>query len=378
MAADFASLPFWEALTPSEREALQALLAQEPTLARALGCWGALQVHLRERLEKAVPDRRLLVLYALARSGREALLTPEERAELEAARPALEQALKLLSSLEIVVEDIASACADFEEAWAGHFAGKQPLRPAPERRPRLARRRLAYRWVVRVALSSVVLALIGVLWWHQTAKRVVWTVAEGAVAVRTLADGSSVRLVGPAVLRYAERFDRRLQLEGQAFLEVPPGNQPFVVQTPEAVITVLGTRFGVRSAAGQTEVVLVEGRVALRGRERTEMPVILTPGQRSRVMAGQAPEPPVTVQVSKALLWTGLHIFDGMSMREIASYLSGFYGVTIHVDPSLAAEPIVGTFTQDQPLPEILQALAATLEARLEQMPEGYRLLPLR
>jgi len=377
MAADFDALPFREELPPEERAALQALLQREPALAQALRHWEALQAHLRERVEAAVPDRRLLVLYALVRSGREALLTPEERAELEAARPALERTLQALPGLETVAEDIAAACADFEEAWAAHFPATSGPRPAAERRPRPLYRRPAYRWVVRVALSGVVLALVGILWWQQTGQRVEWAVADGVVEVRTLADGSSVRLVGPAVLRYAARFDRRVQLEGQAFLEVQPDTRPFVVETPEAVVTVLGTRFGVRSADGQTEVVLVEGRVALNGRGRTEAPVVLTPGQRSLVAAGQAPEPPSPVRVPEALRWTGLHVFDGMPLGEIVRYLSDFYGVSIAVDASLADEPIVGTFAQDQPLSEILQALAATLGARVEQLPDGYRLVSL-
>ncbi|AEN74124.1 anti-FecI sigma factor, FecR [Rhodothermus marinus SG0.5JP17-172] len=377
MAADFDALPFREELPPEEQAALQALLRREPALARALRHWEALQAHLRERVEAAVPDRRLLVLYALVRSGREALLTPEERAELEAARPALERALQALPGLETVAEDIAAACVDFEEAWAAHFPATSGLRPAAERRPRPLHRRPAYRWVVRVALSGVVLALVGILWWQQTGQRVEWTVADGAVEVRTLADGSTVRLVGPAVLRYAVRFDRKVELEGQAFLEVQPNTRPFVVETPEAVVTVLGTRFGVRSARGRTEVVLVEGRVALSGKGRTGAPVVLTPGQRSLVAAGQTPEPPEPVRVPEALRWTGLHIFDGMPLGEIVRYLSDFYGVSITVDASLAEEPIVGTFAQDQPLPEILQALAATLGARVEQLPDGYRLIPI-
>lgn len=377
MAADWTSFPWVDDLTPEEQKALRALLQQEPGLVRVLEHWEALQAYLRDQIETAVPDRRLLVCYALARSGREALLTAEEQAELKAAQPALEQALQAFSGLGEVVKDVATACADFEAVWVAHFPEKQRRHLAAERRPRPVRHRPVYRWVVRVTLSSVVLALAGIFWWQQAGQRVVWTVAEGRAEVRTLADGSTVRLVGPAVLRYAERFDRRLQLEGQAFLEVRSGTRPFVVETPEAIVTVLGTRLGVRSVGGQTEVVLVTGQAALSGRGRSETLVVLAPGQRSRVAAKQAPEPPVLVRVPEALQWTGLHIFSGMPLGEIARYFAAFYGVSISVDPTLAAEPIVGTFLQDQPLPEILQALAATLGARVEQFPEGYRLLPL-
>ena len=240
------------------------------------------------------------------------------------------------------------------------------------------RRARGYRWGVRLALGGVVLAFAGLLWWQQRTAWLTQIVDAGAVQTLTLPDGSSVRLVGPAVLRYAEHFNRRVHLEGQALLQVQPSQGSFVVETPEALITVQGTRFGVRAWKDTTEVILAQGRLTVHGRQNRALAVALSPGQLVRVAADGQISPPTMVNVPQALQWTGLHVFEGVTMAEIARHLTAFYQMPILVDTTLADELVVGTFAQTQPLEEILSALATTLGARLEQQDGSYRLMPGR
>lgn len=113
-------LPFWDELSPEARAALQELLRQDPVLMQVLATWEAVQAQLHRALEGAVPDRRLWVLYALARSGRREALSAEEQALLESAKPVLEQALAVHPGLADVVRDLEAACADFDEVWKAH------------------------------------------------------------------------------------------------------------------------------------------------------------------------------------------------------------------------------------------------------------------
>jgi transmembrane sensor len=368
-------LPFWEELSPEAQAALRQLLKQEPELAQTLALWEAVQAHLHQAFEKAVPDRRLWVLYALARSGHQDALSPEEQALLEAARPTLEQLLAVYPALNEVVRDIEAACVDFEAAWESQLKKATPVR---DRLPRVSRRWAGYLWGLRLAVGGVVLALVGVLWWQHRTAWVTQSVDTGKVQTLTLPDGSSVRLVGPAALHYAERFDRRVQLEGQALLQVQPAAVPFVVETAEAQITVRGTRFGVRALKDTTEVILAQGRLTVHSRKSPALPVELAPGQGVRVAADGQVSPPARASVPEMLQWTGLHVFDGATMAEIGRYLATFYRVPVIVDAALADEPVVGTFAQTQPLEEILSALAATLGAHLEQQEGSYRLVLAR
>ncbi len=370
-------LPFWDELSPEVRAALQELLRQDPVLMQVLATWEAVQAQLHRALEGAVPDRRLWVLYALARSGRREALSAEEQALLESAKPVLEQALAVHPGLADVVRDLEAACADFDEVWKAHCGTDATF--ATDRGPRpLHRRARGYRWGVRLALGGVVLAFAGLLWWQQRTAWLTQIVDAGAVQTLTLPDGSSVRLVGPAVLRYAEHFNRRVHLEGQALLQVQPSQGSFVVETPEALITVQGTRFGVRAWKDTTEVILAQGRLTVHGRQNRALAVALSPGQLVRVAADGQISPPTMVNVPQALQWTGLHVFEGVTMAEIARHLTAFYQMPILVDTTLADELVVGTFAQTQPLEEILSALATTLGARLEQQDGSYRLMPGR
>lgn len=132
-----------------------------------------------------------------------------------------------------------------------------------------------------------------------------------SVAV-TLPDGSRAELNSGSSIRWRRSIlpgaspPRSYRLSGEAFLSVVAGDRPFVVETFNAEVTVLGTRFNVRAREGigaGTEVVLEEGRVRLAHGE-TGVAVELSPGEGARVPVGaQAPEAPEPVEVDRVLVW---------------------------------------------------------------------------
>jgi ferric-dicitrate binding protein FerR (iron transport regulator) len=210
------------------------------------------------------------------------------------------------------------------------------------------------------------------------------TVADESVRTVVLNDGSTVRLVGPATLTHptqpSETASRRVTLErGQAFFDVQPqASRSFVVETPTATATVLGTQFGVTTVADTTEVVLASGSVQVDAAEASGRGgVVLKPGQKSWVARGEGPASPSPVDLTAALEWTGLFVFRSVPMETIAQRLGQRYDVQISVAPALADEPITGTFERKQPVQQVLSALAATLGAEVREEEEGrYRFVP--
>lgn len=91
----------------------------------------------------------------------------------------------------------------------------------------------------------------------------------GDVAVLHLEDGTQVWLQDGTELRYAVGKgdgERIVRLDGEAYFDVShDARHPFVVETRELAIRVLGTAFNVRALAGDplTEVVLERGVVRL-------------------------------------------------------------------------------------------------------------------
>ena len=373
MPTPLEDLLFADALTPAQRQAL----ADDPALADAFARWQHLRARLRGELDAALPDRRLLLFYALDAAGRADALAPEERAALDAARPALDAALRQHPALDDVAANLAAAADDFDAAWAGHFA--PATRPAaPDRRPRRRRHALRWSWrlVATVAVGAFVAALALVIGRDAGLQTV--ATAEGEIHLLEWADGSTVRLLGGSSLTFAEgdAFDRRVRLVGRAFFDVAPGAATFTVETPTALATVLGTSFGIRADEAEMDVVLASGRLAVASKAAQDRLVVLDAGEMSRVARNALPSTPAPVDLAEALGWTGLLLFRATPAAEVAEALVARYAVEIDLPEGLGEEQFTGTFAPEQPVEEVLGALATTLDARLMGTAEdGFRLV---
>ncbi len=402
----YETLLFGGDLSPQERSSIEDRLDDDPDLVKAWSHWCLVRRRLRDRLHEHISDRRLLVLYVLDQEGHDDALTAHEREALEAARDELDRAVAAVPALETIVDRIRDERDDFEMVWASHgedgHQHQTTLRSeaesgqngTPDRAERAARPpherdqdRGSRRWARRLAIATVglVLAVAGILFWPEESAVTTVTVADGDVQVEVLGDGSTVRLVGPATLSYpaedTETAVRRVTLEeGRAFFDVQrrSDHASFVVETPTAVATVLGTQFGVSMQADTTNVVLATGSVRVAREEETEDGgVVLEPGQHSWVAKEGRVAAPKPVDLTTALDWTGLFVFRSVPIETIAERLNQRYDVQVTVAESLTGEAVTGTFEREQPVEEVLGALAATLGANVHQ--EGsdqYRLVP--
>lgn len=199
----------------------------------------------------------------------------------------------------------AEATSDTDAAW-------DRLRAATLDAPRLAsdrpavRSRRRSRWVWAPVIATALVAVAG---WIYVAVPVSVTAPAGAFVTVALPDGSDVELNSGSALSYARGFwrlpfvaadERTVQLSGEAYFDVERGARPFVVETADARVRVLGTAFNVRSRDDAGTIVTVEeGRVEVLG--ATEA-VVLGAGQRSRVVGG-TPSAPEEAAVTQAMVW---------------------------------------------------------------------------
>jgi len=82
--------------------------------------------------------------------------------------------------------------------------------------------------------------------------------------VISLSDGSKIYLNAGSELSYSKDYDsesRKISLNGEAYFDVKSGINPFIISTEYAEITVLGTKFNVRSRDDGFEVGVNEGAV---------------------------------------------------------------------------------------------------------------------
>jgi ferric-dicitrate binding protein FerR (iron transport regulator) len=385
----------FEALDPAERDALQQALGEDADASEALALWGALRARLGADLRRDLPDADLLVLYALGEADPGAL-SPEEEARLIAARPALERAIAAHPALEDVVRRVRADHDAFEAAWEesdlAPTGPDAPTRAEPEVRPkqraadrtavRGSTRSSSHRWVWRsaVGVALVAFAALSVFLLQRDAGYETYATAADETRTVALDDGSTVVLAASSRLMVETKDDgaRRVRLNGEALFEVIPSDEPFIVETPTALTTVLGTTFGVEASEIETEVVLANGAVEVATRVDPDQSVRLEPGQRSRVVGGQPPEPPTRADVVATLAWTGTWYFHNAPADEVAARFSEHYDVPILLNPSLTSVRVGGAYSADRPVEESVQALAVSLGAEIEgDADAGYRVVPL-
>lgn len=166
------------------------------------------------------------------------------------------------------------------------------------------------------ALALVVTLAVGAGVWRWP---VHLTAAPGTQTTATLPDGSTAELNSGTTLTYRRGFAalplvpagrRVVRLDGEAFFSVQAGARPFVVETFNARIEVLGTQFGVRAypeafATAATRVTLAEGRVRLTTRATAGEGVTLAEGGTAAHVAADAPAPtsPAPVATDRVLAW---------------------------------------------------------------------------
>lgn len=168
----------------------------------------------------------------------------------------------------------------------------------------------------------------------------------------TLSDGTAVYLNSGSTLTYPEKFEsglnRVVRLHGEAYFEVKKDSHPFLVETSEVTIEVLGTKFNISSYAEEKliETALVEGSVKISSRENTRSQTILMPQQ-----AGKWDKMAKTLHVQQVnssdyMAWVNgeLHI-KNMSFKDLATKLERSYNVKFDITyPVLETQKFTGIF----------------------------------
>ncbi len=242
-------------------------------------------------------------------------------------------------------------------------------------------------WRSRIA-ASVLLALIGTAAWLEWRPRppapttaapdIVYQTRRGQTATVQLSDGSKVRLAPESRLAVAAGYGdgvRELTLEGEAEFDVHhDASRPFRVRTATTVTEDIGTRFGLRAYANETNVTVAvaEGAVALgrRGAGSRGRPegVLLRAGELGVLDATGAVSTARGAAVTRALAWTRNElVFDKQPMRDVLATISRWYDLEIHVvEPRVAATSVTAEFST-QSADEMLQALAIAVDAVVER-----------
>ncbi len=215
-------------------------------------------------------------------------------------------------------------------------------------------------------------------------------VPNGGIYQIELPDGTIAWLNSATSLKFPTRFtekERTVFVDGEAYFEVHKDKtKPFIVKTPTANVTVLGTHFNVSSYSedGVFATTLLEGSVKLSASNKGIANVILKPGQKGSLVKGKATVIGVKeVDVHQEIDWKeGKFFFDKEKLGTITTKLKRWYNVDFKFeDPSVANYTFTGVAKKSQSIEYLLDIMSKTSNVNFEiikKTENGTKLIKIR
>ena len=330
------------------------------------------------------------------KGGKNPSMPPELRDQLESqppeARRKIEQVWGLLGHLEHDALDAPptdAAWDDLQQRLDEPPSTMRADRPAPDRaRAQKSRRRA---WAGLSMVAGLVVVVLGLWTWQA---QVTVSVPRGEQYTATLPDGSTVHLNSDSRLRYRSGFlawpfvpagERRVTLEGEAFFEVVRGARPFVVETFNARVEVLGTQFNVRARQGplegETQVTLATGRVLVTDQADLEVSTILSEaGQMARVGTVAAPDTLASPdrRLNRVLAWRqqGFAVVN-KPLSFVLAEVERRYALSIRVEDGIALTASMTVFyPRGTTAEEIIHDVCLSEGCRYRATSRGFVLFP--
>jgi ferric-dicitrate binding protein FerR (iron transport regulator) len=205
------------------------------------------------------------------------------------------------------------------------------------------------------------------------------TTPRGGTYQVRLPDGTNVWLNAASSLTYAtvlkERgAERVVKLTGEAYFEVAPAytslrgrrtKQPFIVESKDQFVEVLGTHFNISSYAYEAGVktTLLEGSVQVTPLQEPQKKTILKPGEQAIVAKQFLKIVPVDVEVATA--WkNGNFLFKEEQLESILNRLAYWYDVQIVYEGKKPVMTISGIIERKRKLSSVLKMIEATGKAK--------------
>lgn len=318
--------------------------------------------------------------------------------------PVLEQAIAWLVQLRAQPSGVApdaalqaridawrAADGRHESVWAELMASEAqfqrlvalPVAPAQWQQPLSAlnrsrsRRQSRRRWLGGVALGLGSVALAGFaarqagLFDSLAGQR--YATGTGDQRRVVLGDGTQLALnTATAVQLQFDGQQRLIALErGEIFIDtgrdgLSPRHRPFLVQTAQARLQALGTRFAVRQQEGVTRLSVLEGRVAVDPGQGTR--TVIVPGETVEIDAsGQLRRQAIAAAAMDPTSWLdGTLVAHDMRLGDVVAEMARYRHGWLVCEDSVASLKVSGVF-QLRDGDAALESLAQALPVRIEQ-----------
>ncbi len=303
---------------------------------------------------------------------------------------------------ELNIPNTEEALADLESVLDApsnprihSFAADRPARAGG-----IHQKSRAMQWTTSMASLCVVLFLVMIWYWRVP---VAFVAPLGEHVTIVLPDQSVITLNSGSRIEYPRRFEsgplfattkRRVHLQGEAFFEIQKMEKPFVVETFNAQVRVLGTSFNVWSrehdVAPETRVTLESGRVAVTQHDNFDDDVTLDenllttlsePGQMIRVVTGDdgiVENIRGEIALNRMSAWRskGLSATE-YSIASIVAEIERQHAITIRLDDAIDASEKMTLYIKEKPSVEaLIEDVCLSIGCQYRPTSNGFHIFP--
>jgi len=182
----------------------------------------------------------------------------------------------------------ASKSPDIRKAWDKLHERLQDEKLIPAQN--IVVKRLLVHNLVRIAAVVLILLGIGAVIYMNVGRKPAVELVQlntensANTLIKTLSDGSVIYIAQNSLFSFREKFksgSRNVELQGEAFFDIVPNpDRPFIIETDEALIQVLGTAFNVKTQNGDGLELFVD-------RGKVKVTLKMDPSNSEMVMAGE-------------------------------------------------------------------------------------------
>jgi len=177
-----------------------------------------------------------------------------------------------------------------------------------------------------------------------------------------LPDGSRIHLNANSEIEFPQEFSndiRLVSLTGEAFFEIEKENRPFIVQSGETKIQVLGTSFNVKKMENESlYVALVTGKVSVDTQDGSQM--TLDPNEMLVIEEGGKFQK-TGFDPKEVIGWKDNYlVFKTSSLPEVRRKLEQWYGVNIELKGHFDENWTYSGIYKDEMLENVLRGICLT------------------
>lgn len=200
----------------------------------------------------------------------------------------------------------------------------------------------------------------------QSSKLNTLVVPKGRKINITFSDGSHMYVNSGSQVIYPSVFEkdkREILVKGEVYVNVvKDAKRPFIIQTQDMSVRVLGTSFNLSAyGTGTSSVVLVEGSVEVTS--DSTKPVKIRPNQ--RISLTNDTYSVEEVDTYKYTSWIDdLFVIEDMQCKDVFNYLQSYYGVEFITTPEINSIPMGGKINLRNEINQVLDNFCYTFNLK--------------